>query len=86
MYLEELKDLIRQEIVSIREAEKSEMDKLDTKLPANIERFLDRAVVAIKDAKLNRKRQIAALARIINALKLDKGDVTRYIAKIKKAV
>jgi|TARA_B100001996_G_C18535955_1_gene544979 hypothetical protein len=86
MHLEELKDLIRQEIVSMKEAEKSDIEKLDTKLPANIERFLDRAVGAIKDAKLNRRRQIAALARIIDALGLDKGEVTRYIAKIKKAV
>ena len=58
----------------------------DYKLPAQAERYLNKAVDAIKGANLNRKRQVAALARIVKALNLDKSDLIRYFAKIKRGL
>jgi hypothetical protein len=60
------------------------LDKLDVKLPAQAQRFLDKAVSAIKGAKLNRRKQIAALAKIIDGLGLDRRELAKYITKIKR--
>ena len=86
MTLSELKEMIRGEIQSVMEADKSDMEKLDVKLPAQVERHLKKAVAAIKESGLNRRRQIAALARVIDALGLDKNELMRYMSKIKKAI
>ncbi|MBC8422076.1 MAG: hypothetical protein H8E03_01495 [Pelagibacteraceae bacterium] len=58
----------------------------DYKLPAQAERFLNKAVEAIKGANLNRKRQIAALARIVKALGLSKSELVKYFSMIKKDI
>ena len=53
-------------------------------MPAQAQRFLDKAVNAIKGANLNRRKQIAALAKIIDGLGLDRKELARYITKIKR--
>ncbi len=82
MTQEELRNIIRTEIQEVMSEESKGLE--DYKLPAQAERYLNKAVDAIKGANLNRKRQIAALARIIKALNLDKNDLIRYFAKIKR--
>ena len=83
MKQEELRNIIRTEIQYVV---KEEGDLGDYKLPAQAERYLNKAVDAIKGANLNRKRQVAALARIVKALNLDKSDLIRYFAKIKRGL
>ena len=82
MKQEELRNIIRTEIQNV--VKEGELE--DYKLPAQAERYLNKAVDAIKGANLNRKRQIAALARIVKALNLDKSDLIRYFAKIKRGL
>jgi predicted component of type VI protein secretion system len=82
MTQEELRNIIRTEIKEVM----SEGELEDYKLPAQAERYLNKAVDAIKGANLNRKRQVAALARIVKALNLDKSDLIRYFAKIKRGL
>jgi len=77
-----LRNIIRTEIKEVM----SEGELEDYKLPAQAERYLNKAVDAIKGANLNRKRQVAALARIVKALNLDKSDLIRYFAKIKRGL
>ena len=84
--INKLRSLVREEIKSIM-AEKQAaggMKKLDVKLPAQAQRFLDKAVSAIKGANLNRRKQIAALAKIIDGLGLDRRELAKYITKIKR--
>jgi len=82
MTQEELRNIIRTEIKEVM----GEGELEDYKLPAQAEGYLNKAVDAIKGANLNRKRQVAALARIVKALNLDKSDLIRYFAKIKRGL
>jgi hypothetical protein len=82
MTQDELRNIIRTEIKEVM----GEGELEDYKLPAQAERYLNKAVDAIKGANLNRKRQVAALARIVKALNLDKSDLIRYFAKIKRGL
>ena len=84
--INKLRSLVREEIKSIMAEKKPDggLYKLDVKLPAQAQRFLDKAVNAIKGAKLNRRKQIAALAKIIDGLGLDRKELARYITKIKR--
>jgi hypothetical protein len=84
--INKLRSLVREEIKSIMAEKQAEggMKKLDVRLPAQAQKFLDKAVSAIKGANLNRRKQIAALAKIIDGLGLDRKELVRYITKIKK--
>ena len=83
--INKLRSLVREEIKSIMAEKQSDggLDKLDVRLPAQAQRFLDKAVSAIKGANLNRRKQIAALAKIIDGLGLDRRELAKYITKIK---
>lgn len=84
MTQDELRNIIRTEIKEGMTEDGKGLE--DYKLPAQAERYLNKAVDAIKGANLNRKRQVAALARIVKALNLDKSDLIRYFAKIKRGL
>ena len=63
---------------------KESIDDLDTTLPQSVERYLDRMVNQIKGMNLNRKKEILVLAKVIEAMGMDKNELMRYIQKIKK--
>ena len=63
---------------------KESLDDLDTTLPQSVERYLERMVNQIKGMNLNRKKEILVLAKVIDAMGMDKNELMRYIQKIKK--
>ena len=63
---------------------KESIDDLDTSLPVGVERYLDKMVSQIKGLNLNRKKEILVLAKVIEAMGMDKQELMRYIQKIKK--
>ena len=63
---------------------KESIDDLDTTLPQSVERYLDRMVNQIKGMNLNRKKEILVLAKVIEAMGIDKQELMRYIQNIKK--
>ena len=63
---------------------KESLDDLDTTLPQSVERYLDRMVSQIKGMNLNRKKEILVLAKVIDAMGIDKNDLMRFIQKIKQ--
>jgi len=58
--IKKLRNMIREEIKSIMAEKQGDggLDKLDVKLPAQAQRFLDKAVTAIKGANLNRRNKL----------------------------
>jgi hypothetical protein len=60
------------------------LEDLDTTLPVNVERYLDKMVSQIKGLNLNRKKEILVLAKVIDAMGMDKQELMRYIQQIKK--
>ena len=63
---------------------KESLDDLDTTLPQSVERYLDRMVSQIKGMNLNRKKEILVLAKVIDAMGIDKNDLMKFIQKIKQ--
>jgi len=63
---------------------KESIDDLDTTLPQSVDRYLERMVAQIKGMNLNRKKEILVLAKVIDAMGMDKNELMRYIQKIKK--
>jgi|TARA_B100000287_G_scaffold56944_1_gene50013 hypothetical protein len=79
----ELKEMIVQEINNYNE-ELSEADEV--KLPAVVKRFAGKFTDAIKASGLNRKRQIAVLGLVVDALGVDKSELMRFVQKIKRGM
>ena len=63
---------------------KEALEDLDTNLPVSIERYLDKMVAQIKGMSLSRKKEILVLAKVIEAMGIDKQKLMRYVSKIKK--
>ena len=63
---------------------KESLEDLDTNLPVSIERYLDKMVNQIKGMSLSRKKEILVLAKVIEAMGIDKQELMRYVSKIKK--
>jgi hypothetical protein len=75
-----LVDLVPGKQVNVKES----LDDLDTTLPQSVERYLERMINQIKGMNLNRKKEILVLAKVIDAMGMDKNELMRYIQKIKK--
>ena len=79
-----LVDLVPGQPINEKKAVKESLDDLDTTLPQSVERYLDRMVAQIKGMNLNRKKEILVLAKVIDAMGIDKQDLMRFISKIKQ--
>lgn len=75
-----LVDLVPGKPMNVKES----LEDLDTTLPVAVERYLEKMVSQIKSMNLNRKKEILVLAKVIEAMGMDKQELMRYIQKIKK--
>ena len=67
-----------------RELRKESIEDMDTNLPAQMEKFLDRTINIIKSYNLPRKKEQLVIAKIIDSLGMDKQQLMQAISKIKK--
>ena len=63
---------------------KESLEDLDTNLPQAVDRYLEKMVSQIKGMNLNRKKEMLVLAKVIEAMGIDKQELMRYIQNIKK--
>ena len=63
---------------------KESLEDLDTTLPMGVERYLDKMVSQIKGLSLSRKKEMLVLAKVIEAMGMDRQELMRYIQNIKK--
>jgi len=78
-----LKDVVEKH----QSEEKQELNEIDfekVKLPATVERFLNKFVQSMKDANLNRIKRSAILYKVINAAGISPQQLMADIQKIKK--
>lgn len=61
------------------------IEDLDTTLPQAVERYLDKMVSQIKGMNLNRKKEMLVLAKVIEAMGMDRQELMRYMQTIKKS-
>ena len=67
-----------------REIVKEELDDMDVALPASAERFLDRAIKALKGYNLNKRKEQYVIAKLIDALGMTPSELTQAVQKLKK--
>ena len=67
-----------------REIVKEELDDMDVALPASAERFLDRAIKALKGYNLNKKKEQYVIAKLIDALGMTPSELMQAVQKLKK--
>ena len=67
-----------------REIVKEELDDMDVALPASAERFLDRAIKALKGYNLNIKKEQYVIAILIHALGMTPSELMQAVQKLKK--
>jgi hypothetical protein len=64
---------------------KEDLEDLETQLPAQVDRFLERTINIIKGYNLPKKKEQLVIAKVIDALNMDKSQVMTALQKIKKA-
>jgi hypothetical protein len=67
-----------------REIVKEDLEDMDANLPAQIERFLDRAIRIIKGYNLSRRKEQMVIAKIIDALDMNPSELQQAVQKLKK--
>ena len=70
----------------IREVIKEEEDAFNQAIPAAIERYMKKFISAVQSGNLNRKRKIAILGRVVVALGLEPGEVSKYARLVKRGL
>ena len=77
----ELAKMVKEEVAAIRK-----LNEADVTLPAEVKRFMGKFVGALKSSGLNRKRQLAVLGGVINAMNLEPSKLMMMIKKIKRGM
>jgi hypothetical protein len=67
-----------------REIVKEELDDMDVALPSSAERFLDRAIKALKGYNLSKKKEQYVIAKLIDALGMTPTELMQAVQKLKK--
>jgi hypothetical protein len=67
-----------------RQIVKEELDDMDVALPASAERFLDRAIRALKGYNLNKRKEQYVIAKLIDALGMTPSELMLAVQKLKK--
>ena len=67
-----------------KEEMNEELDDMDVSLPASAERFLDRAVRALKGYNLNKRKEQYVIAKLIDALDMTPSELMQAVQKLKK--
>jgi hypothetical protein len=63
---------------------KESIDDMDANLPAQVDRFLGKLITQIKGYNLTKKKEQLVIAKVIDALGMDKSQLMQAITKIKK--
>lgn len=67
-----------------KELKNESIEDMDTNLPAQVDRFLDKTISMVKGYNLSKKKEQLIIAKIIDALGMDKQQLMQAISKIKK--
>jgi hypothetical protein len=67
-----------------KQIQKEELDDMEANLPAQVERFLDRAVKVIKASNLSRRKEQFVIAKMIDALDMNPSELQQAVQRVKK--
>lgn len=60
------------------------LEDMDVSLPAQVNKFLDRTINVVKSYNLPKKKEQLIIAKIVDALGVDKSQLAQAVSKIKK--
>ena len=63
---------------------KEDLEDMDVSLPGKVERFLDRAIKALKGYNLNKRKEQYVIAKLIHALGMTPSELMQAVQKLKK--
>jgi hypothetical protein len=67
-----------------KQIQKEELDDMEANLPAQMERFLDRAIRVIKGYNLSRRKEQFVIAKMIDALDMNPAELQQAVQKVKR--
>jgi hypothetical protein len=71
-------------LVPVKEIKKESIEDMDTAIPAQVERFLNRALGVIKSYNLSRKKEQLVIAKLVDALGMTPQELSIAVQKLKK--
>ena len=81
-------NLVPSNFTDIKVLTKAEMNEdledMDVSIPSSVERFLDRAVKALKGYNLNKRKEQYVIAKLIDALNMTPSELQQAVQKLKK--
>ena len=81
-------NLVPSNFTDIKVLTKAEMNEdledMDVSIPSSVERFLDRAVKALKGYNLNKRKEQYVIAKLIDALGMTPSELMLAVQKLKK--
>ena len=83
MYEDKLREIVRQEIKTIQEAD---LEKGGSSLPSKLKMYMSKFSDEVNKAKLNKKKKVAILFKIIKSLGLTPQELSMYVTKVKKEI
>ena len=63
-----------------------ESDAFDTPIPSQINRFMEKFINALQKGKLNRKRKLAIMGKVISNLGIEPNELMKYVRLVKKGL
>jgi hypothetical protein len=67
-----------------KEIKKEELDDMDVNLPAQVERFLDRAIRVIKGYNFTKRKEQFIIAKLIDALDMTPNQLQQASQRLRK--
>jgi len=71
-------------LVPVKEIKKESIEDMDTAIPAQVERFLNRALGVIKSYNLSRKKEQLVIEKLVDALGMTPQELSMAVKKLKK--
>ncbi len=63
-----------------------ENDAFDAPIPSQINRFMEKFIAALQKGKLNRKRKLAIMGKVISNLGIEPNELMKYVRLVKKGL
>jgi len=63
-----------------------ESDAFDAPIPSQINRFMEKFIAALQKGKLNRKRKLAIMGKVISNLGIEPNELMKYVRLVKKGL
>jgi hypothetical protein len=67
-----------------KQIQKEELEDMEANLPAQMERFLDRAIRVIRGYNLSRRKEQFVIAKMIDALDMNPSELQQAVQKVKR--